>query len=90
MQVGTRELKNRLSHYLRLVRSGEPIEVTDRGIVVAEIRAAQPPANNDEACLAEMERVGLVTRGRGHVRNVTPVTPRRGRKLSEVCIEDRR
>lgn len=39
MTVGIRELKNRLSEYLRLVRSGELVQVTDRGTVVAEIRA---------------------------------------------------
>src|SRR5947208_635477 len=33
--VGARELKNRLSEYLREVQSGEAILVTDRGDVVA-------------------------------------------------------
>ena len=37
--VGIRELKNRLSEYLRLVRAGELVQVTDRGTVVAEIRS---------------------------------------------------
>ena len=36
--VGIRELKNRLSEYVRLVRSGEEVLVTDRGEVVAELR----------------------------------------------------
>jgi antitoxin (DNA-binding transcriptional repressor) of toxin-antitoxin stability system len=36
--VGIRELKNRLSAYIRRVRDGEEILVTDRGVVVAEIR----------------------------------------------------
>lgn len=36
--VGIRELKNRLSEYLRLVRRGERILVTDRGEVMAELR----------------------------------------------------
>ena len=40
--VGVRELKNRLSEYLRLVRSGEEILVTDRGEVVAELRQPSP------------------------------------------------
>jgi antitoxin (DNA-binding transcriptional repressor) of toxin-antitoxin stability system len=39
--VGIRELKSRLSEYLRLVRSGEEVWVTDRGEVVAELR---PPS----------------------------------------------
>jgi antitoxin (DNA-binding transcriptional repressor) of toxin-antitoxin stability system len=36
--VGIRELKNRLSEYLREVRLGTTVLVTDRGVVVAEIR----------------------------------------------------
>ena len=36
--VGIRELKNRLSEYLRRVRAGEEVLVTDRGEVVAELR----------------------------------------------------
>jgi prevent-host-death family protein len=35
--VGLRELKNRLSEYVREVRSGEAVLVTDRGEVVAEL-----------------------------------------------------
>jgi antitoxin (DNA-binding transcriptional repressor) of toxin-antitoxin stability system len=40
--VGVRELKSRLSEYLRLVRNGEEILVTDRGDVVAELRQPSP------------------------------------------------
>ncbi len=36
--IGIRELKNRLSEYLRLVRGGEELLVTDRGEIVAELR----------------------------------------------------
>ena len=36
--VDIRELKNRLSEHLRMVRRGEAILVTDRGEVVAELR----------------------------------------------------
>jgi len=36
--VGIRELKGRLSAYLRRVRDGEVVQVTDRGVVVAELR----------------------------------------------------
>lgn len=47
--VGVRELKNRLSEYLRRVRQGEEIFVTDRGRVVAELRQPErEPA--DAAC----------------------------------------
>ena len=36
--VGIRELKNRLSEYLRLVRGGEDILITDCGEVIAVLR----------------------------------------------------
>lgn len=35
--MGLRDLKNRLSEYVREVRSGEAVLVTDRGEVVAEL-----------------------------------------------------
>ena len=36
--VGVKQLKSRLSEYLRLVRNGEIVLVTDRDEVVAELR----------------------------------------------------
>lgn len=43
--IGVRELRDRLSHYLREVeRTGEPITVTDRGRPVAElVPVVEPP-----------------------------------------------
>jgi antitoxin (DNA-binding transcriptional repressor) of toxin-antitoxin stability system len=42
LSVGVRQLKSRLSEYLRLVASGETVQVTDRGRVVAELRQPSP------------------------------------------------
>ncbi|MEX2049302.1 MAG: type II toxin-antitoxin system prevent-host-death family antitoxin [Gemmatimonadota bacterium] len=64
--VGIRELKNRLSHYVRLVEAGEAILVTDRGNVVAELR----PPGRGEALTAdpvEMRVMELARRGRAVV-----------------------
>jgi antitoxin (DNA-binding transcriptional repressor) of toxin-antitoxin stability system len=44
--VGLRELKNKLSEYVRRVREGEEVLVTDRGEVVAELR---PPSRSVES-----------------------------------------
>jgi prevent-host-death family protein len=44
--AGIRELKNRLSAYVREVASGETVLITDRGRVVAELR---PPGEVDRA-----------------------------------------
>ena len=48
-QVGLRELKNRLSEYVRLVRAGEHVQVTDRGQVVAELVPPTPANGLDPA-----------------------------------------
>jgi antitoxin (DNA-binding transcriptional repressor) of toxin-antitoxin stability system len=63
--VGIRELKDRLSAYLRLVRSGEVVLVTDRGEVVAELRPPGPAAQASDLPpkLLELARQGLVTLG---------------------------
>jgi prevent-host-death family protein len=66
--IGIRELKNRLSHYVRLVRTGESVLVTDRGSVVAELRPAgsttQPMVSAEG--LAELARRGEATPGGAH------------------------
>jgi antitoxin (DNA-binding transcriptional repressor) of toxin-antitoxin stability system len=62
-EVGIRELKNRLSEYIRQVREGEVIMVTDRGEVVAELRLPAEPENEllrKYPGLAEMARKVLV------------------------------
>jgi len=56
--VGVRELKNRLSEYLRLVRNGEEILVTDRGEVIAELRQPSPRISLPYPALLEVVRQG--------------------------------
>ncbi len=61
--VGLKVLKNKLSEYVRLARSGETILVTDRDQVVAELGPPQPGRSPDvgDAVYAEMIRNGLIT-----------------------------
>lgn len=61
--VGLRELKNNLSAYVRAVRKGETVTVTDRGEVVARLVSPET-AVAEEHPLAEMARRGEVTLGR--------------------------
>ena len=79
-QVGLRELKNRLSEYVRVVRRGEHVQVTDRGHVVAEL--VPPMARKSgrlEDGLAELERRGLlrppVVAGRGRYPRLPRIVP---------------
>jgi antitoxin (DNA-binding transcriptional repressor) of toxin-antitoxin stability system len=61
--VGVRDLKSRLSEYLRMVKDGEEILVTDRGVVVAELRQPSPRVGLPYPALLEMVRQGRVRLG---------------------------
>ena len=63
--VAVKELKNRLSSYLREVRDGEVVLVTDRGRVVAELRqpsSGTPLAAHDRA-IERLRAEGLLVPG---------------------------
>jgi len=63
--VGVKQLKSSLSEYLRLVRSGEIVLVTDRDEVVAELRAARRQfcaANSLDEVLDSLAERGEITR----------------------------
>lgn len=59
-RIGVKELKNRLSAYLREVREGRRVLVTDRGEVVAELRRARPVSDPEEEALTEWLEAGAV------------------------------
>lgn len=91
--VGVRDLKNRLSEYLREVRGGEAVLVTDRGQVIAElappgqatINGTHPPA------LVAFAKRGLATLGAPSDSKLYPALPRplrRGR-AAELLEEER-
>ncbi len=47
VRVKIRELKDRLSYYLRLVRGGETVVILDRDRTIAEIRARESDSSED-------------------------------------------
>lgn len=63
-------LKNRLSHYLRLVRAGEVVEITDRKVPLARIEAIDAFDDSDAeyGWLRRMVEVGTIVAPR----NKTP------------------
>lgn len=63
--VGVKQLKARLSEYLRLVRAGETVVVTDRDQVVAELRPAPrraAPREQMDEVLDGLAEAGELTR----------------------------
>ena len=87
--VGARELKTRLGTYLRKVRRGATLVVTDRGEPIAELRPLGSNGSDDEAGLAVLAAMGVVTRGENaKVRSFRPISSS-GPSVSEAVIEGR-
>jgi len=89
MNVGTKELKNRLSHYLRRVREGQIVRVTDRGTVVAEIRPVGERPAGDRARLAELQELGILTVGTGRFQPMRPVRLHGRVRAAQAVLQDR-
>jgi prevent-host-death family protein len=92
-RVGSREFKNRMGRYLRAVRQGHTLILTDRGKAVARVSpAAEDPENltNDlEERLREMVAQGFIRLARKPFPKFRPVKSK-GKSASQMIIEDRR
>ncbi len=93
--VGVRELKNRLSEYLREVRAGESVLVTDRGEVVAEFSAPGQGGQGDPsvpAGLRALARRGIATLGTSGGSGSYKALPRKhlGKRTAAQLLDDER
>jgi prevent-host-death family protein len=77
-EVGVRELKARLSHYLARAKAGEAIRVTDRGIPIAELGPLSVESNIERGI-----REGWITPG-----NEEPPPKRWQRFHSDMTVEE--
>ena len=90
--VGIRELKAHLSRYLRRVRAGASLRVTERGRTIATISPAQAAEEPTEVQWAHR----MVAEGRADWSGGKPGGPSRpvtltsGPTLSAAVLEDRR
>ena len=87
--VGSRELKTRLGAWLRRVRRGETVVVTDRGDPVAELRPLSRGGDAADAALAGLEALGIVTRPVRSRLGPFRAIRSAGRPASEAVLEDR-
>lgn len=90
--AGVREVKDKLSEFLRLVRSGEQVLITDRGEVVAMLGPPGPAFEQAEFPLLElMIREGRASRGgRNRPELYPPQPPRITRAELERLLEEER
>jgi prevent-host-death family protein len=93
MEISIRDMKNRLSKYLKLVRMGKEVVITDRGRPVARLMAVKPVAEETEAEVIErIEALAWVRPGkRGKIKGAKhPIPWKPGDKLvSDIVLEDR-
>jgi prevent-host-death family protein len=85
-RVGVRELRQNLSVYLRRVKAGETLEVTERGEVVALL---EPSRAERMSVLDRLIAEGRVTPATVDHRTIKPPPKVPGRPLSEILQEMR-
>jgi prevent-host-death family protein len=87
VKVGIRELKSKLSEYLRRVKAGETILVTERGKAIGQII---PVKSIIEEKLQAVVDAGLAEWNGKKVRPGQPLAIKRGKKqVSDLVAEDR-
>jgi prevent-host-death family protein len=85
--VGTRELKNRLSEYLRRVKAGETVIITEHGKPVGQILPIQDSLVSRLIKLAE---AGVIEWNGKSILPYQPKATNNGKQLlSDLIIEDR-
>ncbi len=90
--VGIKELKNRLTTYIRLAKQGEEIVVTERGrpVVLMQALRKTKDVTSLEARLARLADRGDATLPqRRSAAKIKPVRIK-GKRVSRIIIEERR
>ena len=89
-RVGARELKTRLGTYLRQVRRGATLVVTERGEPVAELRPLPTGESDLEKRLHDLSALGILARETSGPLPPFDAILGAGGSVSEAVREDRR
>jgi len=86
-QAGVRELKTHLSAYLRHVKAGKTVTITERGEPIGRIVPMEQPI---EARLDGLKQAGLIAWSGQKLAPLVPVTRIQGdRTVADLLLEDR-
>jgi prevent-host-death family protein len=89
--AGIKELKNRLSSYLTLVKKGEEVLITDRGKPIARIISEDTQKTSLRRVLQPLIMEGLVNLPTDRIdRDIPNPVELPGKQVSEMISEDRR
>jgi prevent-host-death family protein len=84
--VGVRELKTHLSHYLRLVKEGSVLVVTDRGKPLGRLI---PVSSDTVETLRGLAETGVIRWSGSKLRPRKPVAKAIGTSAADLLLEDR-
>ncbi len=85
--VNVRELKSRLSHYLRMAKAGKSVEIMERGTPIGRIIPTALPIQDRIEAMAQS---GLLLWNKRKLKSMAPVArARRKRTVAELLIENR-
>jgi len=87
LQVGVKELKSRLSHYLREVKKGRSIIITERGKPIGQII---PRDTSLQDRITMLMKAGLVEWNGEKLQSIKPVARNRSsRQISDLLVDMR-
>ena len=90
--VGSREFKNRMGRYIKAVRQGQSLLLTDRGKPVAKVVPPDPEPASEPSLMDVLKRLeseGKIRLAKRPLGKFRPI-PSRGKSASEMILEDRR
>jgi prevent-host-death family protein len=90
ISVGIKDLKNRLSYYLREVKKGEKILITERDQVIAAILPVERGEEDSRLLSLVKEGFGFATWKGGKPTGSRHPVKIKGKTVSEIVLEDRR
>jgi prevent-host-death family protein len=87
-RVGVRDLKSRLSEYLRLVKQGHTVVITEHGRPIGRLTPAEQTL---EERLEVLQGAGLVAWNGRKLEAITPLAVNRSeRQVSDILVEMRK
>jgi prevent-host-death family protein len=90
--VGSREFKNRMGRYMKAVRKGQSLLLTDRGKPIAKVGPPDPESGAEPTLTYVLKRLEAEGKLRLAKRPLSKfrAIPSRGKPASEMILEDRR
>jgi prevent-host-death family protein len=88
ISAGIKDLKNRLSDYLRQVKKGEKILITERKMVIATLVPVE--RTDEDSRLLSLVREGFASWRGGKPGGIRHPVRIKGKAVSEIILEDRR